>query len=113
MAATDIQAEVSMWVADEVRQQCFTEDFGWSVTWAPAPVQTPAGVVIVPGWHLVLTTKSPLLGEGDLFHLAQLGAPRPAESFVRAEVGKGMTALRGLAKSKLNGHARVALPRGG
>jgi hypothetical protein len=103
MAAENIHALISLWVEDEVRGKCLADDYGWSVTLLAAPVQTPAGVQIMPLWHLLLTTRNPLLGEGPLFHFVGIPGPRPDENAVRGEVGKGMFALRDLASRKLAG----------
>ena len=113
MAAQDIRRDVIAWVKDEIGKQCFGEDFGWAVTWGLAPVQTPQGVVMVAAWTAVITFRNPLLGEGELYHLAQLGAPRPKEADVRREVASGISQLRELAKSKIsgaNGRAAAAVP---
>jgi hypothetical protein len=113
MAAQDIKAQVELWVISEIKKQGLGEDFGFAVTWGPAPVQTPQGVVVVPAWHLLLTCRNPLLGEGELYHMGQLGAPRPKEADVRREVASGVRQLRDLAASKLagsNGHGKQAVP---
>jgi hypothetical protein len=111
MAAEDIRAQIEEWVADEVRGKCLADDYGWSVTLLAAPMQGPAGVQIVPIWHLLLTTRNPMLGEGPLFHFVGLPGPRPEELAVRGEVGKGMAALRDLDGKKLAGGKPAALPR--
>lgn len=114
MAAQDIRAQAEAWVADEIGKQCFGEDFGWAVTWGPVPVPNgQGGAVIVPAWTAVIVMRNPLLGQGDLFHLAQLGAPRPKEADVRAQVTDGLRQLRELARSKtagLNGRGLKAVP---
>jgi hypothetical protein len=104
VAAEDIHAQISLWVADEVRSKCLADDYGWSVTLLPVSAQTPAGVQVIPLWHLLLTTRNPLLGEGPLFHFVPIPMPaRPDENMVRGEVGEGMAALRDLARKKLAG----------
>lgn len=114
MAAQDIRRDVIAWVKDEIGKQCFGEDFGWAVTWGPAPVPNgQGGAVLVPAWTAVITFRNPLLGGGELYHLAQLGAPRPKEADVRREVASGISQLRDLAKSKIsgaNGRAAQAVP---
>jgi hypothetical protein len=113
MAAQDIRTEAGSWVADEIGKQCLGEDFGWSVTWAPVPAPGPAGPVAVAAWIAVITMRNPLLGQGELYHLAQLGAPRPREADVRREVADGLRQLRELAARQVrgsNGHARAAVP---
>ena len=116
MAANDdIRAQVTAWVEDEIRKQAFGVSYGWALTWGPAPVQTPDGVVVVPAaWQLLLTCGNPVLGEGELYHVAQVGAPRPKEDDVRREVAEGLRQLRDLAASKLsglNGHGKKALAK--
>jgi hypothetical protein len=115
MAAQDIKAQVELWVIGEIKKQGLGEDFGFAVTWGPAPVQTPQGVVMVPAWQLLLTCANPLVGEGELYHMAPqgIGAPRPKEADVRREVASGISQLRDLAKSKIsgsNGHSKLAVP---
>lgn len=113
MAAQDIKAKTELWVTGEIKKQGLGEDYGFAVTWGPAPAQTPQGVVMVPGWHLLLTCPNPLLGQGELYHMGQLGAPRPKEADVRREVASGISQLRELAKSMIsgaNGHAAAAVP---
>jgi hypothetical protein len=103
MAAVDIGAQVLAWAMDEAGKQAFTEEFGVSVTWTAAPVQTPQGVIAVPGWQLLITFRNPLVGQGDLFHMVPAGTPRPKEADVRSNVTDGMAKLRDLAASKLSG----------
>jgi hypothetical protein len=87
-----------------VRRKCLADDYGWSVSLLGGPVQTAQGVQLVPVWHVLLTTRNPVLGEGPLFHFVPFPpGPRPDEQTVRGEVGKGMFALRGLAAKKLAG----------
>jgi hypothetical protein len=113
MAAEDITAQVTAWVLDETGKQCFGEHYGVAVTWAVAPLQTPQGAVMIPAWQLVITCRNPLAGQGDLFHLAQLGIPRPDQAGVRKEVADGIRQLRELVESKLagtNGRPRLVVP---
>jgi len=106
--ADDIHAQLCTWVADEISSAGFGETYGYVVTWEPVPVQGPQGQVIIPVWHLLLTCRSPLLGRGDLFHLADLGVPRPNLASVRKEVAEGVGKLRDLAAAKLAGTAGQA-----
>jgi len=111
MAAQDITAQAQAWAEDETGKQCFGETFGVSVSWGPVPVPTPGGQVIAAGWHLLVTTLSPAVGEGHLFHLAAIGLTRPKEADVRREVAEGIRKLRVLAHSKTamgNGKALAA-----
>ena len=115
MAAQDIRPQVEIWVLTEIRKLCLGEDYGFAVTWGPQALPNgQGGAVMVPQWMAVITARNPLLGEGELFHLANLGAPRPQEAHVRREVAEGIRQLRELAASKIrgsNGHAdKSAVP---
>jgi hypothetical protein len=114
-AAQDIRPQVEAWVIDEIRKCALGEQYGFAVTWGPQPVPNgQGGAVLVPAWACVITCQNPLLGQGDLYHLAQLGAPRPKEADVRREVADGIRQLRDLARTKIgepNGHAQqTAVP---
>lgn len=110
MAAQEIKTEVEAWVADEIGKQ----HFGYAVTWDPQPIPNgQGGVVRIVAWMAVITYANPVLGEGDLYHLADLGMTRPKEDDVRKQVTDGMRQLRELARSKLpalNGRARKVVP---
>ena len=113
MAAEDIKARTELWVIDEIKKQGFGENYGFAVAWGPAQVQTPQGPAAIALWQLLLTCRNPIVGEGELYHMAQLGMPRPKEADVRREVATGIEQLRVLAKSKIsgsNGHAKLAVP---
>lgn len=100
--ATDIAAEIRGWVDDEIDKQAFGEDFGFAVTLAAVMQPGPQGPVRVPVWTVLITMKSPLLGEGPLYHgPVPVGFTVPNEETVRAEVAKGLQQLRDLAASKL------------
>ena len=101
--ADDIHAQVCTWIASEIDKTGLGETYGYAVTWDRVAVQGPQGQVIIPAWHLLLTCRSPLLGQGDLFHLADLGVPRPVLATVRSAVAEGVGKLRDLAASKLAG----------
>lgn len=114
MAAEDIHARVLGWALDEAGKACFGEEYGVSVSWAAQAAQTPQGVVLAPVWMLLLTAKSPLLGEGPMYHLVPLGSPLPLEDFTRKQVTDGIAALRALASRKLapsNGHSKALAGR--
>jgi hypothetical protein len=108
---TNIAREVEAWAEDEIGKQRFGEDYAYAVMLTTAIVQGPEGQQQVPMWALLLTARSPILTEGPMFHgPVPLGAARPAEKDVRAQVAEGIKALRGLARSKLagqNGHAAL------
>lgn len=114
MAAEDVQAQALAWALDETSKACFGEDYGVAVTWGPQPVQTPQGVFMVAAWMLLLTTRSPLIGDGPLFHLAPVGMNLPDEAQVRAQVTDGIGQLRTLRSKKLAGsNGKAPAPAGG
>jgi hypothetical protein len=106
--AQDIAAEVQAWVADEIDRQRMGKEYGFAVAWGAAQVQAEQGSRVLPVWTLLLTARSPLIGDGPLYHgPVPVGAVRPAEDEVRRHVGEGLRMLRDLAASKLaarNGH---------
>lgn len=102
MTITDLGAQARAWALDEAAKASLGEDFGVDVCWSPQPAQTPSGAIqAVPGWMLLITARNPLLGQNPLYHLVPVGAPAPGEAQVRAEVVRGIKALRDLAASKL------------
>jgi hypothetical protein len=100
------------WAEDEIGKQALGEDFGYAISLQQAMVATPQGPAAVPMWALLLTTRSPVLKEGPLYHgPAPVGSPAPVEAELRAQVTEGMRLLRELARSRLtagNGHGKLA-----
>jgi hypothetical protein len=116
MAVTGLTEQVRAWALEEAAKHALGEDYGVDVSWSPQPAQTPQGVQMMPGWLLLITARSPLLGQ-SIYHMAPIGVTVPDEAAVRAEVAKGVKALRELAAAQLadrNGGARAPLiPRRG
>jgi hypothetical protein len=106
----NIAHEAEGWAEDEISRQRFGEDYDYAISLGRAMAQTPQGPRPVPMWMLFLTARNPMLGEGPLYHgPVPVGAPKPVEAEVRAQVAEGLRLLRELAASKLagaNGHAR-------
>ena len=94
MAATDIQAEILGWALDEANKQAFGEDFGVAAAVWPA-AQGPV-------WHVILTCRAPLLGQGPNFHIHPVGTGRPDEAAVREATGDGLRKLRELGRQQLS-----------
>lgn len=109
----NLQRQAEEWAEDEIGKQALGEDFGYAVSLQQAMVATPQGPVAVPAWALLLTTRSPVLKEGPLYHgPVPVGSPAPVEADVRAHVTEGMRLLRELARSKLAaGNGRAQLTR--
>lgn len=87
--------------ADEVRhladaaiaRRQMGTDHGVDVSWVAAQTMTPAGPAPVVIYQLLITRRSPLIGGGPLFHIAQIASPRPAEKEVDDAVADGMRML--------------------
>jgi hypothetical protein len=112
--AIDMHAELLGWVLDEIGKQAMGQEYAAAIALGVGQVQAPQGVIAVPSWQLLLTARSPLLGEGPLWHMVPLAGPRPDSAHVREQVGDGLRQLRDLAASKLaqgNGHAPLARGR--
>lgn len=100
----DIHAEVLGWVLDEIGKQRLGEEFAAAVQLGAAQVMTQAGPSMMPAWTMLITARSPLLGQGPMYHgPVPVGGPRPVEDEVRAAVADGLRQLRNLAASKLAG----------
>lgn len=97
MGAVDVSAHVRALVLAETERQAFGEDFGIDVAWDVVP--TPAGVQV--GYRIVLTARSPLLGQGPMFSVAPLLTPRPEEPEVAAAVTELLRQLRAASAQQL------------
>ena len=109
MAATDITAQVKAWAIAAAGAQAFGEDLGVDATWAAAP--TTQGVQVA--FTLLVTMRSPLLGQGPLFSMTQLATPQPSQEQVDNAMAEMLRQIRELSRQVLagaNGGARKALP---
>lgn len=87
----DLEQEVRGWVAAVISAQRFGQDFGYALTWGPA--QTPGGLMI--SWTILVTLRSPLLGQPPIGHVVQLVSPSAlTEAAVTQAVSGAITALR-------------------
>lgn len=92
MGAIDVSAQVRAWALAEVERQCFGEEYGVDVAWDAIPAQ--AGVVV--GYRIMVTCRSPLLGQGPIFSLAPLLTPMPTAEQVSETVTQLLRNLREL-----------------
>lgn len=90
MGAVDQSEEARAWLRTEIELQCFGEEFGFDV--APQVLPSGDGMVYV----VVLTTRSPLLGQSPLMHVAGVPASRLTPELVKHVVTSGLRALRQL-----------------
>lgn len=105
MAVIDVPAQVSAQAEACAAKLAFGEDFGIGVNWGIVP--TPNGAQVV--FTLLLTMRSPLLGQGPLFAAGQIPSPHPAQDEVETCVGECARQLRELSSRMLphrNGNAK-------
>jgi hypothetical protein len=99
MGAIDIAAKVRSAALAAVERQCFGEDFGVIATAVVAPTPTGGFAVL---HTLVVSTRSPLLGQGPLVNVTQIQAPDPTGEQVEQAVTGAMKGLRELSSKILN-----------
>lgn len=92
MSAIDNGAKVRTAALAAVEKACFGEDFGVDATLSLA--QSQAGVM--PVYTLVFTTRSPLLGQGPLVHVATIPSPAPTGEQIEQAVTQALKGLRDL-----------------
>lgn len=97
MAAIDNGAKLRAAALAAIDKQCFGEDFGFDA--APSLGQGPNGVVVL--YTLIVTKKSPLLGQGPLVHVVNLPTPAPTAEQVEQAVTEAMKGLRDLSSKIL------------
>jgi hypothetical protein len=115
MTAFSIHGRIADWVATELETESVVsgEEFGYGITMAV--VQSPRGEAIV--WVILVTLRSPYLGQDAIGCTGKLQANAPAESAVRqsarssaAKLRENFEALKRAGFPKGNG--RGALPPG-
>jgi hypothetical protein len=92
----DQDAEIRDLVEASISKRRAGVDYVFDVTWQPAQMQTPGGVQNVVVYTIVLTRRSPLLGQGPLYHLAQIPSPRPTPEQVDEQISDGIRQLAAL-----------------
>jgi hypothetical protein len=115
----DQDAEVRDLVEASISRRRMGVEYGFDVTWQPVQAQLPNGAVqIVVVYTIVLTRRSPLLGQPALYHLAQVPSPRPTAEQVDEQVADGIRQLAALHEQMKRppdappAGARVALSNG-
>jgi hypothetical protein len=98
MAAIDTAAKVRSAALSAAERQCFGEDFG--IDASASLGQGPGGVMVV--YTLIVTMRSPLLGQGPLVNITQIPSPDPSAEQVEQAVTKAMAGLRELSTKILN-----------
>lgn len=97
MAAIDNGAKLQAAALAAIDKGCMGEDFGFDSTVSLA--QSPTGVV--PVYTLVVTKRSPLLGQGPLVHVTTVPSPDPTAEQVERAVTEAMKGLRELSSKLL------------
>jgi hypothetical protein len=90
---TDQSAGIREQVAEAIGPRAFGVDYGFDVCWTAAQVPTPQGPRMMPVYMILITRRSPLLGQPALSHLAQIPYPRPADAQIDEQVAEGMRLL--------------------
>lgn len=106
MPAVDLAKRALELALAEVDKQALGEDIGVAVWTEREPAPQPDGKIqVVPGWYLELTLRNPLLGQHPLVSQIPIGLIEPREELITAKVPMGMSELRKLRASLLNGGA--------
>lgn len=106
MAAIDIAAKVRSAALAAIEKQCFGEDFGVDAAVGVVPSPTSGAMVV---YTIIVTKKSPLLGQGPLVHVVQLPSPDPTTEQVEQAVTVAMSGLRDLSTKILTGDHTASL----
>jgi hypothetical protein len=90
---TDQSAEIREMVAAAIGKRTLGIDYGFDVAWMPMQVPTPQGPRMMPVYTILITRRSPLLGQAPLSHLAQIPFARPTAEQVGEQVTEGLRLL--------------------
>lgn len=93
MAAIDNNAKLRAAALSVIDKACFGEDFGFDAALVVAQAPTGGAMVV---YQLVVTKKSPLLGQGPLVNVTQITSPDPTADQVEQAVTQAMKGLREL-----------------
>lgn len=107
MAAIDNGAKLRATALTAIDKACMGEDFGFDATVSLA--QSPTGVV--PVYTVVLTKRSPLLGQGPLVHVTTIPSPQPTDQQVEHAVTEAMKGLRELSTKLLTDGQQPGAPK--
>jgi hypothetical protein len=106
MSAIDVSAKVRAAALAAVDKGCFGEDFG--VDASAVVAQSPAGGAVIL-YTLIVSMRSPLLGQGPLVNVTQIPSPHPTAEQVEQAVTQAMKGLRDLSTEILNGGNTAAI----
>jgi hypothetical protein len=90
---TDQSAEVREQVAEAIAARTLGVDYGFDVAWMPVQMNTPQGPRMMPVYTILITRRSPLLGQPALSHLAQIPFARPTAEQIEQQVAEGLRLL--------------------
>ena len=90
---TDQSAEIREQVAEAISPRAFGVDYGFDVCWMAAQVPTAQGPRMMPVYTILITRRSPLLGQPALSHLAQIPFARPTAEQIEQQVAEGLRLL--------------------
>lgn len=109
MGAIDMDAKVRSAAVAAIDKGCFGEDFGIDTSAVVAPTPTGGAVVL---YTLILTLRSPLLGQGPLVNITQIPSPNPTSEQVEQAVTQAMKGLRDMSSKILAGDNAAAVHPG-
>jgi hypothetical protein len=90
MAAAGIAAKIRGTALTAIGKQCLGEDYGFDA--ASSVVQGPGGLAVI--YTLVITGRSPLLGQPPLAHVVQIPFADPPAEAVEQAVTDAIRQLR-------------------
>jgi hypothetical protein len=100
MAAQSMSDQLREWVAKAIQDACLGEDFGYETAWTLTPPRLTYTVLI--------TTASPLIGQGQILMPFNVPSSALNEETVRAGVHHVMGELRSTARKLIQGPAHRA-----
>ena len=90
---TDQSAEVREQVAEAIGMRTLGVDYGFDVCWMAVQAQTAQGPRMMPVYMILITRRSPLLGQPALSHMAQIPFARPTDAQIDEQVAEGLRLL--------------------
>jgi hypothetical protein len=99
MGAIDITTKVRAAANAAIERECLGEDYAFDCS--VSALQHTAGLIVV--YTLVISARSPLLGQGPLMNVAQIQSPNPDDHQVETAVTDAIHSLRELSTKILSG----------
>lgn len=117
MTVFSVQERITGWVDDQLGKEDPLGGDEWGRCVTMGAMQTPQGDAIL--WIILITLRSPWLGQDSLGATTKIPANIPAEALVRGGVTRAVEGLRKAFEMKKaegfpqgNGHSQAGLPPG-